>query len=375
MQTAVDMLSVLNKIVKSFGIPGDAAFYECLKGGNINDTYVLGMKEHGKPKAYIVQRINVNVFKNPHQVMENFDSVTRHIYNKLRLRGDPDALRKTVKVYHRSDGSSLYKDDNNYWRVTSYVYDAVSLDNPTIETIKNAGRGFAEFQKELDDFPMEGLHETIKDFHNTPERYNSFIQAVEKNLSNRAYLVEKEIEWAKSKMHYANFFYKLYAENKIKLRVTHNDTKCNNIMIDIKTGEPLAVIDLDTVMPGFAAYDFGDAIRSAAASAPEDEVDLDKMRMNFDMFEAFSKGYVPPLCDVLLPTELETLPYGAMVMTYELAIRFLTDYLNGDTYFKTFRNNHNLDRTRAQIKLFESMEEQLPKMLSTIKQIADECKK
>jgi Ser/Thr protein kinase RdoA (MazF antagonist) len=161
----------------------------------------------------------------------------------------------------------------------------------------------------------------------------------------------------------------LFEENKIKLRVTHNDTKSNNIMIDIETGEPLAVIDLDTVMPGFAAYDFGDAIRSAAATAPEDEKDLDKMRMDFDMFKSFTQGFIPPLKAILSQTELETLPYGALIMTYELVIRFMTDYLNGDTYFKTEYSEHNLDRTKAQIALFESMEKQLPQMLLLVKEI------
>ncbi len=336
MQSGIDMLKTLTEIVKSFGIPGEADSYKCLKGGNINDTYVLEMHEKDKPKAYIVQRINANVFKEPYKVMENFDSVTRHIYNKLRNRGEPDVLRKTVKVYHRTDGSSLYTDENgNFWRVISFVYNAHSLDEPTIETIRNAGKGFAEFQKELDDYPIETLHETIPNFHNTPKRLADFYESVKSDVANRVQSVQKEIEWIKNKAGYADFFYKLFEENKIKLRVTHNDTKSNNIMIDIETGEPLAVIDLDTVMPGFAAYDFGDAIRSAAATAPEDEKDLDKMRMDFDMFKSFSQGFIPPLKAILSQTELETLPYGALIMTYELVIRFMTDYLNGDTYFKT----------------------------------------
>ncbi len=370
MQSKIDMLKTLTEIVKSFGIPGKADSYKCLKGGNINDTYVFIMHEREKQKSYIVQRINANVFKNPEKVMENFDSVTRHIYNKLRSRGEKDVLRKTIKVYHSSDGSSLYIDDEgNYWRVISCVYNAYSLEYPTIETIKNAGRGFAEFQKELDDYPISLLHETIPDFHNTPKRLEAFYTSVEKDIVGRAGTVQKEIEWVKSKTQYADFFYKLYDEQKIKLRVTHNDTKCNNIMMDNDTGEPLAVIDLDTVMPGFAAYDFGDAIRSAAATAPEDEKDLEKMRMDFEMFKSFSEGFIPTLKNVLLPVEIETLPYGALVMTYELVMRFLTDYLNGDTYFKTQYELHNLDRTKAQMKLFESMEEQLPDMLKTIKEI------
>ena len=373
MQHPVNMLEKLTKIVKSFGIPGEASSYKILKGGNINDTYVLYVNERGNPKSYIIQRINAKVFTEPLKVMENFDSVTRHIYNKLRKRGENDAMRKTVKVYHRSDGSSLYIEGDNYWRVVSCVYNATSLDEPNIKTIKNAGIGFSNFQRELDDFPINALHETIPNFHNTPKRLNDFYETVEKDVAKRVDSVKKEIEWVKEKSKYADFFYKLYEQNKIKIRVTHNDTKCNNIMIDAQTGEPLAVIDLDTVMPGFAAYDFGDAIRSAAATAAEDETDLSKMKMDFEMFKSFSEGYVPPLKDILLPTELETLPYGAIIMTYELAIRFLTDYLNGDIYFKTTRENHNLDRTRAQIKLFESMEEQLPKMLSTVKEISASC--
>ncbi|MBE6647916.1 MAG: aminoglycoside phosphotransferase family protein [Ruminococcaceae bacterium] len=372
MQPTQDMFRTLTEIANAFGIPGEAHSYKCLKGGNINDTYDLEMRENGKTKSYIVQRINANVFKNPDEVMENFDSVTRHIYNKLRRRGEKD-LRKTLKVYHRSDGSSLYTDnDGNYWRVISCVYDATSLDEPTLKTIKNAGLGFALFQKELDDYPIDTLHETIPDFHNTPKRLADFWLAVEKDEAGRKSSVIKEIEWVKSKEKYSSFFYDLFSKGKIKLRVTHNDTKCNNIMIDLKTGEPLAVIDLDTVMPGFAAYDFGDAIRSAAATAPEDEVNLDNMRMDFGMFEAFSEGYIPPLQNILTEDELKTLPYGAIVMTYELAVRFLTDYLNGDTYFKTYRDYHNLDRTRAQIKLFESIESQLDNMLQTVERIINE---
>lgn len=369
------MISKLTKIVKAFGIPGESVTYKCLKGGNINDTYVLEMTEQGNPKSYIVQRINANVFKNPVKVMENFDAVTRHIYVKLKKRGEADVLRKTIKVYHRSDGSSLYIEGKNYWRVISCVYNATSLENPTVKTIKNAGKGFAEFQKELDDFPIEVLHESIPDFHNTPKRLNDFYEAVEKDVAGRVANVRKEIEWVDSKAFYADFFYNLYEQKKIKLRVTHNDTKANNIMIDKDTGEPLAVIDLDTVMPGFAAYDYGDAVRSAAATAPEDEIDLQKMKMDFKMFKAFTEGYIEPLDGVLLPEELETLPYGTVVITFELAIRFLTDYLNGDTYFKIFRDDHNLDRARAQMKLLESMEKQLPKMLTTVKNILASNKK
>ena len=372
MHSTTDVFRVLTEIVKTFGIPGEALSYKCLKGGNINDTYALEMLENKKNKSYIIQRINANVFKMPDKVMENFDSVTRHIYNKLRHKGDKDIIRKTLKVYHRSDGSSLYIDkNNNYWRVVSCVYNAISLDNPSKETIKNVGIGFAKFQRELDDFPIEVLHETIPDFHNTPKRLTAFYEAVQNDLAKRVKTVEREIQWVKKYEHYSTIFYNLYAQNKIKLRVTHNDTKCNNIMLDEKTGEPLAVIDLDTVMPGFAAYDFRDAIRSAAATASEDEIDLDKMSMDFSMFKLFTEGYIQQLYDVLSKDEIETLPYGPLVMTYELAIRFLTDYLNGDVYFKTFRDNHNLDRTRAQIKLFESMKEQLPRMLSYVNELSE----
>ncbi len=370
MQSTTDVFRILTEIVKSFGIPGEAYSYNCLKGGNINDTYYLKMYENEKQKSYIVQRINANVFLNPDKVMENFDSVTRHMYNKLRNRGETDVLRKTMKVYHRSDGASLFiDDDGNYWRVVSCVYNASALEKATPHTIKSAGMGFANFQRELDDFPIEVLHETIPDFHNTPKRVEAFWEAVEKNLAGRVDSVKKEIGWVKEKSKISTLFYDLYKEDKVKLRVTHNDTKCNNIMIDDVTGEPLAVIDLDTVMPGFAAYDYGDAIRSAAATAPEDEVNLDKMEMDFEMFKSFSEGFIPPLKDILTETELETLPYGALLMTYELAVRFLTDYLNGDTYFKTYRDNHNLDRTRAQMKLYESMEAQLDKMLKTVNEI------
>ena len=295
--------------------------------------------------------------------MENICAVTEFLHQKIAAAGG-DTARETLTVIPAVDGKSFFVDDDgDYWRVYDYICGASTYDTVQNEQhLYNAGYAFGRFQTMLADFPIEKLHETIPDFHNTKKRLKDFFEAVERDECGRAASVQKEIDFFRKRVDEASYLIDLQEKGILPTRVTHNDTKYNNIMIDDATGEALCVIDLDTVMPGLSAYDYGDAIRFAASSAAEDETDLSKVGLDMKLFELFTGGFVSAVTGFLTDTELAVLPWGARIITLELASRFLADHLNGDKYFKIHRENHNLDRARSQMALVEDMEKHFGEM-------------
>ena len=351
----------LHEVLGAFNIENDIEAYG---NGHINDTYC------SDPTKYIIQRINTSIFTNPDELMENIENVTSFLSDKIRAAGG-DPKRETLTVIKTIDGKNCYKcDDGNVFRVYRFITDTKSIENDkTLEDLRNAGKGFGRFQQMLDDFPVEKLYETIKDFHNTPKRVEALKTAIAENKAGRADSVKAEIEFALKNSDFADTVIKGMESGEIPVRVTHNDTKINNILFDAKTGEAVAVIDLDTVMPGRMLYDFGDALRMGGSTGAEDEVDLSKVNFDKECFKYFAEGYLSEVKDVLTPKEIELLPFSVKLLTYECGIRFLTDYLNGDTYFKIPREHHNLDRARNQLKLvadIEAMEDELKEIIKTL---------
>ncbi len=321
-------------------------------GGHINDTYMFASDDSANADKYIIQAINTNVFKNPELIMDNIRMVSDHIKGKV------DNCRKVMKFIPTKSGRYYHRSrDNRVWRLYQFV-EAICLDFPENEDdFYECAFAFGEFQKNLSDFPADKLHETIPDFHNTPKRFRDFLRAVENDVCGRADSVCEEIEFIKEREPFYSVLFENHESGRLPLRVTHNDTKSNNVLLDPKTHKALCVIDLDTIMPGFSVNDFGDAIRFGASTATEDEKDLSKVSMSLSMFEAYTEGFLKG-CDGLLSNgEIELLPEGAKMMTIECGMRFLTDYLEGDTYFKTSYEGQNLDRCRTQLKLVADMEE------------------
>lgn len=326
--------------------------------GHINDTFLLTFEiaEMGCIKV-ILQRMNKDVFAKPIELMENIIGVTSHLRKKIvENGGDPE--RETLNVIPAVNGMPYYVDSlGDYWRSYKFITDATSYDQvEKPDHFYQSAVAFGNFQRLLADYPAETLHETIVGFHDTKARFATFKKAVEEDKCGRAASVKKEIEFVLAREEIANYFCDLLRNGEIPLRVTHNDTKLNNIMIDNKTGKGICVIDLDTVMPGLAMNDFGDSIRFGASTAAEDEVDLDKVSCSMELFELYAKGYIEGCGGKLTKREIELMPMGAKTMTFECGMRFLTDYLQGDTYFKIHREHHNLDRCRTQFKLVEDME-------------------
>lgn len=356
-------------IVKNFQFEGKFIEAKPYGFGHINDTYVASFqKNDGTVLRYILQRINHTIFAKPEQLMRNIVMITSYLRDKIiKAGGDPD--RETLNLIPTLDNRSYCKTpEGEYWRSYIFIEDAKTYQVvENLEHFYHAGRAFGKFQSMLSGFPADTLHETIPAFHNTKNRFSSFLEAVEKDRMGRAITVRNEIEFALKRAEETAVLVDLLEEGKLPLRVTHNDTKFNNVMIDDKTGQGICVIDLDTVMPGLSLYDFGDSIRSGANPAEEDERDLSKVCMDLTLFEQFSRGFLEYGRSFLTPLEIEYLPFSAKMMTYECGIRFLADYLNGDVYFKIHREGHNLDRARTQFKMVQDMEEKIDQMKEIIR--------
>lgn len=340
--------------------------------GHINDTYLLTFEiaEMGTIKV-ILQRMNKNIFTKPIELMENILNVTSYLRKKIiENGGDPD--RETLNVIRTVDNMPYFVDsEGEYWRSYKFITDATSYDQvESPEDFYQSAVAFGNFQRLLAEYPAETLHETIEGFHDTKARFQVFKKAVEDDVCGRAASVQKEIQFVMEHEHLANVFADLLEKKEIPLRVTHNDTKLNNIMIDNKTRKGICVIDLDTVMPGLAMNDFGDSIRFGASTATEDEQDLSKVSCDMELFDLYAKGFIEGCGGKLTEKEIDLMPTGAMVMTFECGMRFLTDYLQGDTYFKIHRENHNLDRCRTQFKLVKDMEAKW----DTMREIIDKYK-
>lgn len=336
--------------------------------GHINDTRLVTAKTDSGEMYYILQKINNNVFKDPASLMDNFAAVTSYLKSIIEQNGG-DALRETLNVIKTLDGNNYYlSPEGEYWRLVIYITDSLSYDKvERPEQFYDCAVAFGNFQYLLRDFPAETLTETIKNFHNTPDRCRLFEEALKNDAKGRAKDIAPEIEFVKARYEFAKTLENARSEGKLPLRVTHNDTKLNNILFDEDTKKPVCVIDLDTIMPGYSVNDFGDSIRFGATTALEDEVDLTKVNFDIDLYELYVKGFIEGTRGGLTECEMELLPIGAIMMTYECGTRFLTDYLNGDTYFKTSRENHNLDRARNQFKLVSDMEARLDEMKAIVK--------
>ncbi len=348
----------LAEIVKRFRFEGDYLGANPYGTGHINDTFVAHFANLGNTsRRYILQRINHTIFEKPEELMENIEAVTRHLRRKITAAGgDPE--RETLNLIPTADGGSFHRtEDGNYWRAYNFIEHAQTYEvaeNPV--HVRNAAKAFGRFQSLLSDFPSGQLNETIPDFHNTRKRFEALVDAVERDVRNRARSVQAEIEFAVRRADDAPVLLDLLEKGELPERVTHNDTKFNNVMIDDESGEGICVIDLDTVMPGLTLYDFGDSVRSAANTAAEDEQDLNKVRFDLGVFEHLAHGYLDAARGFLTPREADYLPFSARIMTLECGVRFLADYLDGDVYFKTHRDSHNLDRCRTQFKMVADME-------------------
>ncbi len=336
--------------------------------GHINDTYRVVFVQGGTIARYILQRINHNVFKNPPALMENVMRVTSHIREKLIQQGASDISRRVLTVIPTRAGGSYFREDGgNYWRAYIFIEKARTYD--VLETPKQAyeaAKAFGKFQGQLADLSGPSLHDAIPNFHNGPMRYQTFLKALEADVCQRAVTARPEIEFLRSHAPIFDVLPALYQKGKIPLRVTHNDTKLNNVMLDDKTGEGICVIDLDTLMPGLIHFDFGDIVRTSTSPAKEDEQDLSKVTMLLPRFEAIVNGFLESIGESITPTEREHLVLAGKLITLIIGTRFLTDYLAGDQYFKIHREGHNLDRSRTQFKLVASMEEQEEEMHSLV---------
>ena len=336
--------------------------------GHINDTYIITVTKEGTVSKYILQRINTNVFRDPEALMNNFVSVTEYLGRVIKENGG-DVTRETLTVIKTVDGRNFcFDDDGCAWRLLGYISDSISYDKvERPEQFYESAVAFGNFQYMLRDYPAETLAETIKDFHNTPDRFAKFLEAVRLDVKGRAKDVSEDIKFVLEREEFASTLENEHKAGRLPLRVTHNDTKLNNILFDENTGKPICIVDLDTIMPGYSVNDFGDSIRFGATTALEDEADLSKVNFDISLYELYTKGFIEGAHGKLTEGELDMLPIGAMMMTFECGMRFLTDYLSGDTYFKTSREGQNLDRARNQFKLVRDMEEQLDDMRRIVK--------
>ncbi|MBQ4435981.1 MAG: aminoglycoside phosphotransferase family protein [Clostridia bacterium] len=350
------------EIVSRFRLQGTPIGCVDFGSGHINKTYLVVTNY---PHLYVLQNVNTRTFPDADGLMRNVILVTDHIRKKIE---DPRQVLQLVPTV--DDRLYILEEGNQLWRMYEYVTGSVCLDQvESDEDFRQAGKAFGMFQRQMADFPAEQLVEVIPNFHHTPKRYEAFHQAIEKDKKNRAVEVEDEINFFLEREASAGELVRLMEAGELPLRVTHNDTKLNNVMMDEATREPLCIVDLDTVMPGLAAYDFGDAIRYGASEAAEDERNLSKVRMSLGLYRAFAEGFVGVSRDSLTPLERETLPEGARLMTLECGMRFLTDYLQGDTYFHISRPEHNLDRARTQLTLVRDMENKWAEMKRIIREV------
>lgn len=347
--------AITEQVLLAFGWSKDAGV-RILSGGHINDTYLIDEK-------YVLQRINHFVFPRPGDIMDNMLGVTRFLREKvIEAGGDPD--REILQVIPAADGRDMFIDKyGNYWRCTLNIGGTASYETPdSPDMLYEAGRAFGGFQAQLSDYPADTLHEIIPDFHNTPVRLQQLKAAMESDPKGRLSEVGPEVDFALSRTERAGLLMGLLNEGKLPLRVTHNDTKMSNILFDETTKKAVCVIDLDTVMPGLTAFDFGDSIRAGASTAAEDETDLEKVRFDMELYRAYTQGFLHSAGAALTETELATLPDGAWAMTFEVGVRFLTDYINGDVYFRVKHPRQNLDRARNQFHLALQMEQRREEM-------------
>ncbi|OCW95032.1 aminoglycoside phosphotransferase [Macellibacteroides sp. HH-ZS] len=346
-------------ILKQFAIDEDMVSAVPFGNGHINDTLKV-TNSKGEIK-YILQRINHHIFTNVDMLQNNIFTVTSHIREKLVARGEQDVDRKVLTFIPAKDGKLYHFDGDSYWRVCLFIPRSKSFEEVTPQLSYEAGKAFGDFQTMLSDLPADALGETIPNFHNMEFRLKQFRDAVEANAAGRLEEVKDLVAEIEKRAKDMCIQEELYREGKLKKRTNHCDTKVNNIMFD-EEGKVLCVIDLDTVMPGFVLSDIGDFIRTGANTGAEDDENLDNVEANLEIFEAYTRGYMETAKAFLTPQEIKLLPYGGRLLTYMQTVRFLTDYINGDTYYKIHSPKHNLIRTKAQFKLLLSLEAHAPEM-------------
>ena len=359
----------LRPAIAGFQFAGEAVEAQELRSGHVNRTYLITCE---RPRArYILQKINRYAFRQPQLLMENVRRITAHLREKIRAAGGA-CDRRVLEFIPAANGELLFEDGaGEFWRAYRYVDDAFAYDRvERREDFYQAGRAFGEFQRLLADFPIGELHETIAHFHDTPRRFEDFVRAVERDAAGRADGVREQIDFFYQRRQIMGEIVRRLETGELPLRVTHNDTKINNVLIDAGTRQAICVIDLDTVMPGSALYDFGDAVRFGATTAAEDERDLSKMRLDMDLFIAFTEGFLREAGAILTAQEKRLLPLGAQVITLEIAMRFLADYLEGDPYFKIDYPEHNLVRACAQMQLLRDMERNVDQMNHVVARLA-----
>ena len=352
----------MQQAIYHFQIMGQPDFCKSFGHGHINYTFLI-TTDSGK--QYILQRINTHVFKKPIQLMENVIAVTDHIRKKV---DDPTQVLHFIPAL---DGKYYYRDERRrFWRCYEFV-GGFCLEAPETDAdFYESAVAFGRFQEQLSDFPASSLHETIPNFHNTPDRFRMLHIAMDEDACDRLQYVQREIDFILEREHEAGTIQRMLESGELPLRVTHNDTKLNNVLLDMKTRKAKCVLDLDTVMPGSSLFDFGDSIRFGAATAPEDVQELSRMSLDLHRFEVYTRGYLEG-CHSLTRREIELLPLGAKIITLELAVRFLTDYLESDHYFKTEYPDHNLVRARAQLKLVQDMEAKWSQMERIVENYKD----
>lgn len=367
-QAALHNQAHLRDVMAGFQVWGDFLNAEPYGSGHINDTYRVAADLAGQRVHYLLQRINHSIFKQPDRVMENIARVTEHLRAKLEAEGRPDVSRRTLTVIPARDGRAWTRDaTGNWWRL--YLFIEAARTHDVIQDAgqaREAARAFARFQNRLADLPAPRLHETIPAFHHTVKRLEALDAAVAADTHGRRAEAAAECAFIEARREACGRLLARLAAGEIPERITHNDTKINNVMLDDATGEGICVIDLDTVMPGLALYDFGDMARSATAAAREDERDLTRVGCRIEMFEALARGYLSEAA-FLLPAEVEELVFACRLITLTIGIRFLTDYLSGDIYFRTRRPGQNLDRCRVQLRMVQHMEEQAEAMEAIVR--------
>lgn len=364
-------MSNIYDVAKNFRYSGEIESIKEFGSGHINKTYIVHCVDGDVKQRYVLQQLNDSVFKNIDELMDNVFAVTSYLRKQIKALGG-DADRETLHFIRTNKGYKYYTDDDgSYYRTYVYVKNSVCYNSvDSADIFKSSGEAFGKFQKLLSDFSADTLYETIPNFHDTRWRYNNeFLPALNNNLSGRLDSCRDEVEFVKARADEMGKLVDLINDGSLPLRVTHNDTKLNNVMFDKDTNKCVCVIDLDTVMPGLALYDFGDSIRFGANTADEDEKDLDKVSINLDYFKAYAEGFLSAAGEAFNTCEIDNLAFASRLMTLECGMRFLTDYINGDTYFNTAYPDHNLVRAKNQFKLVSDMESKMAEMESIIANI------
>ena len=363
--------ALMKEVMGQYDFPGTVEEVTRNNGGHINDTFTVVCKtQEGETRRFILQGLSLVAFPRQKELMENFIGVTSHLRKKIEAAGG-DPMRETLNLVYTRDGKPYYTEESGkVWRVMPFVEGTLCLGKATPELFEASARAFGRFQGLLADYPAETLHETIVKFHDTEDRFAKFLAALEADKMGRAKEVQKEVQFVMDRKADCSVAVGALREGKLPLKVTHNDTKLSNILIDETTMEGICVIDLDTTMPGLSIYDFGDSIRFGANHCAEDEKDLSKVNFDIELYKIYARGFLEGAQGGLTDTELEYLPWGARLMTLECGIRFLTDYLDGDHYFHIHYPEQNLDRCRTQFKLVKDMEEQFADMAAVVAKYA-----